>query len=369
MNPTRREWLAAATAVLSLAGRGHSAHLQETVLWQAGQGGYHTYRIPALLLTKRGTLLAFCEGRKDNSRDHGDIDLLVKRSSDGGRSWSSHQVVYEEGGTDKVTIGNPCPVVDQRSGTIWLPFNRDNDAVLITSSRDDGRTWTKPIDITSSVKKPDWGWYAAGPGVGIQIREGRYRGRMVIPCDHREKVDGQDVKMSHVFYSDDGGKTWKLGGTVGLHTDECQVVETPGGNLLINMRNYWERDGKQPEKGRKRAISRSTDGGLTWSALEFHDELIEPVCQASLVRHPKAKGGDLMVFSNPADREKRIRMTVRLSSDQGRTWPKQKVIHEGPSAYSCLAVLPDGDLGLVYEKGAQTPSESIVFLRLPLSDV
>jgi sialidase-1 len=357
----------ATTAGLALLPVAQAAEVEENTVWRAGEGGYHTYRIPALLVTKRGTLLAICEGRKDNSRDHGNIDLLVKRSSDGGRTWSPHQVIYEEGGTQAVTIGNPCPVLEERSGAIWLPFNRENNAVLITSSRDDGRSWAKPTDITASVKKPDWGWYAAGPGVGIQIREGRYRGRMVIPCDHRQKVDGHDVKMSHVFYSDDRGRNWKLGGTVGLHTDECQVVETRGGNLLINMRNYWERDGKQPEKGGMRAISRSTDGGVTWSPLEFHQDLIEPVCQASLVRHPKPQpGGTPMLFSNPADRTKRIRMTVRQSRDEGHTWPAQKVIHEGPSAYSCMAILPDGHLGMLYERGAQSPYETITFARLPL---
>ncbi|MCW5962563.1 MAG: exo-alpha-sialidase [Bryobacterales bacterium] len=369
MPATRRQLLRAALAAgfsYGVCARA-SVAAEEIAIWKAGEGGYHTYRIPALLTTKRGTLLAFCEGRRDNSRDHGDIDILVKRSTDGGRTWSPHQIVYEEGGDSKVTIGNPCPVVEERTGTIWLPFNRENDAVLITSSTDDGRTWAKPADITASVKKPGWTWYAAGPGTGIQIRAGRYRGRVVIPCDHREKVDGQDVKMSHVFYSDDRGKTWKLGGTVGLHTDECQVAETAGGNLIINMRNYWERDGKQPEKGGMRAISRSTDGGLTWSPLEFHSQLIEPVCQASLLRHPKPRGGGkLMLFSNPADRQKRVRMTIRQSRDEGRTWPVQKIIHEGPSAYSSLAILPEGHLGILYERGAQSAYESLTFSRLPL---
>ena len=129
---------------------------RSTDLFVSGEDGYHTYRIPALIVTKQGSLLAFCEGRKNNRRDHGDIDLLVKRSTDGGQTWSGQQVVYEEGGSEEITIGNPCPVVDQKTGTIWLPFCRDNKNVLMTHSIDDGISWAPPIDITTDVKKPEW---------------------------------------------------------------------------------------------------------------------------------------------------------------------------------------------------------------------
>jgi sialidase-1 len=340
-----------------------------TTVFDKGWSGYHTFRIPALLVTKRGTLLAFCEGRKTSSADHGDIDLMLRRSTDGGKTWGHFELVYEEGGTAKITIGNPCPVVEQETGTIWLPFTRNNDDVFITYSTDDGQTWAKPRKITADVKQPGWEWYATGPGVGIQLRHGPHKGRLVIPCDHRAKVDGQLVTRSHCIFSDDRGKTWKLGSPVARHTNECQVVELPGGELLINMRNYWGRDGGQPDKDRMRAVARSTDGGATWGDLRFDRTLVEPICQASLIRYswPDLHGKSRLLFANPASADKRHLLTVRLSYDEGRTWPVAKLLHKGPSAYSCLAVLPDGSIACLYECGRQSAYETISFVRFDLA--
>ena len=142
--------IAIVIVALTLQIRGADAPMQKIVFRQ-GVDGYHTYRIPALLVTKAGTVIVIWEGRKAGSGDAGDIDLLVKRSVDGGRTWEPQGLIYEEGGAAKVTIGNPCPVVDQESGTIWLPFCRDNNDVLITYSSDDGRTWAEPREITSDV--------------------------------------------------------------------------------------------------------------------------------------------------------------------------------------------------------------------------
>jgi sialidase-1 len=342
--------------------------IEQTEVWAAGQDGYHTYRIPALITTPKGTLLAFCEGRKNNRQDHGDIDLLIKRSTNGGRTWSTQQVVHEEGGTLEITIGNPCPVIDQSSGTIWLPFNRDNDCVLMTKSVDDGLTWSPPVDISYDVRVAGWGWHAAGPGVGIQLRQGPRAGRLVIPCDHGERHNGSDAKHSHVFFSDDHGASWRLGGSLPMHTDECQVVELTDGTLLINMRNYWGRDGGQPENGGIRAVARSSDGGETWSEMEFDRTLVEPVCQASFLRYtwPEEQGRSRLLFSNPASSEQRVQMTVRLSYDEGGSWPIQRVLHSGPSAYSCLTVLPDLTIGCLYERGDQHTYEKITFARFTL---
>ncbi len=331
----------------------------------SGAGGYHTYRIPAVIVSPHGTVLAFCEGRKSSRSDHGDLDLLLRRSLDNGKTWKPTQIIYEEGGDAKTTIGNPCPVVDQSTGRIWLPFCRNNDDVLITYSDDDGQTWVKPTAISGSVKPSNWGWYATGPGVGIQLTRGQHKGRLVVPCDHSEQVDGKRVMFAHAIFSDDHGKNWKLGGTVGRHTDECQVVELQGGTLMMNMRNYWGRDGKQQEKDKMRAVAVSQDGGETWGKLRFDESLIEPICQGSLLRYAgkgDASGGRLL-FSNPASKTKRERLTVRLSHDEGETWPAALLLHEGPSAYSCLTVLPDGSIGCLYEGGEKNAYEKILFAR------
>jgi sialidase-1 len=339
--------------------------LEQNDIYISGENGYHTYRIPSLIVTTEGTLLAFCEGRKNSPRDHGKIDLMLKRSVDNGKTWSDQQVVYAENGGAEITIGNPCPVVDEATGTVWLTFCRDNRDVLVTKSVDDGVTWSKPVDITKDVKPENWGWYATGPGVGIQLRYGKYKGRLVIPCDHREKMGDESFKLSHVFYSDDGGKTWVTGGSVGIHTDECQVVELVDGRLLINMRNYWEQSGNQPEKGGMRAIAWSEDGGETWSDIQFDKVLIEPVCQASFIRYTDENQHDerRLLFSNPASKDSRVKMTVRVSYDEGETWRTSRVLNPGPSAYSCLAALPDLTVGCLYERGEERAYEKITFAR------
>jgi sialidase-1 len=332
-------------------------------VFTAGTDGYHSFRIPALLLTPQGTLLAFCEGRKNDRNDYGDIDLVLRRSTDGGLTWGPLELVYEQGGSEKITIGNPCPVVDETRGTIWLPFCRDNKDVLITSSDDEGRTWSGPRDITRDVKKPNWGWYATGPGVGIQLRRGTHRGRLVIPCDHREPIGGSDVTVSHCFFSDDGGKSWKLGESAGLYTNECQVVELSDSRLFLNMRNYAGTDGGKPELNKRRAIATSSDGGESWSELQYDATLIEPICQASLTAAFGQNDKLQLYFSNPATTSARRLLTVRVSEDEGKSWPRSLVLHKGPSAYSCLAPLPDGQLGCLYEGGAMSAYEKIIFSR------
>jgi sialidase-1 len=317
----------------------------------SGQDGYNTYRIPALLVTPKGTLLAFAEGRKSGKSDTGHIDLVMKRSTDNGRTWSAMQVVASD---PPNTIGNPCPVVDRDTGTIWLPLTRNlgqdserdinagkskgTRTVLLSSSGDDGLTWTKPVDITASAKLPNWTWYATGPGVGIQLKTGR----LLIPCDHR--VLGSTVYRSHVIFSDDHGKTWTLGGVVGDDVNECQAVELADGSIMINMRAYRRNT-------RCRAVSISKDGGLSWSAITDDFTLIEPVCQGSLVRFAgDATRKASVLFSNPASQQKREKMTLRISHDEGKTWPVAKLIYTGSSAYSCLAVLPDVSVGCLYER-------------------
>jgi sialidase-1 len=149
--------------------------------------------------------------------------------------------------------------------------------------------------------------------------------------------------------------------------NESAVAERRDGSLLLNMRTHKA----LAEPQRRRALSTSADGGLTWSKVSFDDTLIEPVCQASLLRvdDPKSPGRKLMLFSNPASKDKRAKMTVRLSEDDGRTWPTSKVLHDGPAAYSCLAVLADGSVGCLYERGDKQAYETITFERFRLEDL
>ena len=353
-------------ASLILAACAAPPPLVQTELFIAGQGGYHTYRIPSIITTLRGTLLSFCEGRKNSRSDSGDIDLLLRRSYDGGQTWGEVQVVADHG---EDTIGNPTPVIDRDTGTVWLLLTKNpgyatgeqlmsgyeagTRTVWVTHSNDDGETWAETEEITDTTKKTDWTWYATGPGVGIQLQSGR----LVIPCDHRKQ--GSQRSYSHVIYSDDHGATWQIGGETSLKNNECQVIERRDGSLLLNMRSNHGRN--------RRSIATSNDGGLTWSNISFDEALIEPRCQASLLRYTSVtqSGASLVLFSNPASSE-RERMTVRLSRDDGATWAHSRILHAGPAAYSCLTVLSDGSIACLYERGDADRYEKITFARFSL---
>ena len=333
-----------------------------------GKDGYHTYRIPSLAVTAKGTVLAFCEGRKTSWGDSGDIDLVLKRSTDAGKTWSNQQVVWDDGPN---CCGNPCVVVDRESGTIFLLStwncgddhegaiiagkSKDTRRVFVLQSTDDGLTWSKPREITATAKKPDWTWYATGPGSGIRIENGPHKGRLVIPCDHIEAAT-KDY-FSHIIFSDDHGKTWQLGGrTPQPKVNECEVVELTGGRIMLNMRNY-----DRSQHNRQTAIS--DDGGLTWRGQKHDPALIEPICQAAVerLRWPQGDKPGVVVFSNPASTSGRVNLTVRASFDDARTWPVSKVIWSGPSGYSDLAVLANGSVACLYEAGSSNIAESIVF--------
>jgi len=341
-----------------------ASELTQVDVYVSGQDGYHTYRIPAIVRTQKGTLLAFAEGRRHSARDWGDIDVLVKRSSDGGRTWTPAVTVADFG---EDTVGNPAPVVDRRTATVWLLLTRNpgnvpeknilpgleglTRTVWITYSKDDGRSWATPVEITAAVKRPEWSWYATGPVNGIQLRSGR----LLIPCDH---VVGGDLsqRYSHVIYSDDGGRNWQLGGSAGPDCNESTVVELSDGTLMLNMRSYARRN--------RRAVSLSRDGGLTWSPPQLDEALVEPVCQASLIRFGKKRPA-VLLFSNPAATQ-RVNMTVKLSQDGGKSWNASRTIHPGPSAYSNLVELKGDTVGLLYERGDKGPYERITFARFTL---
>ena len=326
--------------------------LERQTIWSSGEEGYHTYRIPSLIVTAKGTVLAFCEGRRKSGGDSGDIDLVLKRSTDGGKTWGRQQVVWDDG---ENTCGNPCPVIDESTGTIWLlmTHNLGTDpesaiikktskgarTVWVCRSEDDGVTWSKPVEITASVKNPDWTWFATGPGVGIQMRGGKHAGRLIVPCDAMA-----DKPYSLAIFSDDHGLTWKKGGLSPGGFNECQAVELAEGRLMLNMRNH--------ATAIARGVCFSDDGGETWKDCTQDAALPEPQCQASILRYnwsEPSKPGRIL-FSNPAGNT-RANMTVRMSEDDGKTWLASRRIADGPAAYSCLARLGDGRVGLLYETG------------------
>jgi sialidase-1 len=343
-----------------------AAGVEFAVLFRAGEGGYHTYRIPALLRTGSGVLLAFCEGRRDSPRDHGKIDMLLRRSDDDGRTWSPPRVVYADPTGQAITIGNPCPVFDQQRRRVLLAMTRDNRAVLLTASDDDGRRWCEPRDISDQAMQPHWDWVAAGPGVGIQLQRGAHAGRLLIPCDHRPTAVHPDanVSSSHAIYSDDGGASWRLSQPIAAGSNECQAAERRDGSVVMNMRMQALGQGC-------RGVSVSGDGGVSWSPLVHDRQLPEPICQASLIALAGAgASAPLWVFSNPAgarDQEPgsraRTHMTVRLSDDEGRTWPRRLLLHAGPAGYSALAQAGDGSLLCLFEAGEENYRETITLAR------
>ena len=331
-----------------------------------GEDEYFAYRIPSLIRAPDGSLLAICEGRKTSLADLGNNDLVQKRSTDNGRTWGPMQIIYDEG--DKVTIGNPTPVIDRSTGTIWLVFGRNATDALVMSSTDNGQTWSKSRDITKDVKHPKWEFFGIGPGIGIQLTHGEHAGRLLIPAYHRFSHNKRDPSTACVFYSDDHGKTWQPGGDASEMMNECQIVETTRDGkpvVLINARNHWARSGGRPDLNGVRIVAVSTDGGASFGEPAFDKALIEPTCQASVLRIDHAARGEgkaasqpspVLLFANPASTGRR-RMTVRMSTDGGQTWPHSRLLDGGASAYSCMTELPAEDgaetarVGMLYEAG------------------
>lgn len=327
----------------------------------------HTFRIPALVVTKQGTLLAFAEARRNGGGDTGAIDTVIRRSTDGGKTFGPMRVVAAGNGD---VLGNPAPVVLASGRIILLStwnsaqvhesqiqpgFGNDSRRVFVSTSDDDGLTWTSPREVTADVKRSSWGWYATGPGAGIQLTRGQRVGRIVVPCNHRE----QGIDRSHVITSDDDGATWRVGGVTAEGTNESRAVELADGGVMLNSRNHRS-------TSKQRAVSISADAGDSFDPAQFRRDpvLIEPHCQAAIVRHSWPAGGEpgLLLFSNPASKTKRERLTIRGSCDDGATWPLQHVVFGGGSAYSDLAVLPDGRVAVLYEKDGYQSIELAILL-------
>lgn len=342
-------------------------------LFAGGENGYQCFRIPTIVQSTKGALLAFAEGRKKSCSDTGDIDLVLRRSTDGGKTWGPMIVVWDDG---ENVCGNPSPVVDRNTGRVILvsTWNLGSDherdiidgnsqeprRVFVLSSDNDGQTWSEATQITASTKKPEWMWYATGPVHGIQLQNGPHKGRLVFAANHSlKRNEGEKTKpyYAHCIFSDDGGKTWGLGGTTALGGNESTVAELADGSVMINMRNYNRNPGKC------RSYSISSDGGATWGEMLYATDLIEPVCQGSLLNYTDRKGRptETLLFLNPAAQTKREMMTLKKSTDSGKSYDAGQVIYPGPASYSDMVQLKNGRIGVVYENGDKRADERITF--------
>ena len=322
-------------------------NLTFTTLYAQGDSGYDTFKIPTAIVAPDGTILAFSEARTDSKEDWSKTDVVVRRSADQGKTWSPLEVLFEDGNN---VIGNACPVVDETTGFIWMLFCKNNDTAFKTHSKDNGLTWAEPEEITGSVKLPGWTWYATGPSHGIQLKNGT----LMIPADHVERR-----KMcAHVVFSKDGGATWELGDTV-PGGEEATMAQLDDGSLYINVR---------PVKASSRVTSRSYDMGVTFTDWAKDPALPDPMCQGSLIKVERPEGS-VYLFTNPADRLHREKMTVRLSEDGCRTWTASKVLYDGMASYSALTLIdPKTELvGAFFETGANFYAEEIVFTSFPVS--
>jgi sialidase-1 len=347
-----------------------AAPLVQSVVFASGTSGYNTFRIPAIVTAANGDLLAFAEGRKNSSSDTGDIDMVMRRSTDGGSTWGALQVIGNDGTN---TFGNPSPVVDASTGRVLLlsthNLGQDSQAeiqngtadgtrtVWIQQSDNNGASWTAPREITSSVKSPGSRWYATGPGHAIQLERGAHAGRLVGGANFSEV----SVNGAMAIYSDDGGLTWQRGAAVNssgaVNPSESEVVELTDARLQLNSRN---RGGTT----RSRAVAYSSDGGATFGPKSQATALIDPIVQGSIIRFSALDRGGIenrILFANPADPASRVNMTVRSSFDETATWNAGKRIYAGPSAYSDLAAFGAGRAGVLYENGASSPYEKITF--------
>ena len=298
------------------------------------------YRIPALIVLPGDTILAFSESRWNTMADWGNIDIVMKRSLDGGETWGDLKVIQNRG---EHTVHNTCPLFDNATQTLFLPFCVDYKRIFIMNSTDRGITWSEPRELTQELDA-EGSYCATGPGNGIQMSNGR----LIIPAD---------IGGACVAFSDDHGKTWQKGEYVG-EGEEPQVFESVNGSLVINCR---------VGRGGYRLMAWSNNGGEDWDPYYYEEDLPEAGTQASIIRftnrstHKRSR----VLFSNPS-RFSRGHLTLWMSYDEGVTWNVSKQVYEGPSAYSSIAILSDYTICILFEAGKYDLRESITFIKVDL---
>jgi len=344
----------------------------------SGQEGYKSFRIPAVITAPNDDLLAFCEGRVHHAGDFGDVKIVMKRSSDKGKTWRDIQVVAA---FDTLQAGNPAPVVDMSDpaypkGRIFLFYNTGNNhegevrkgkglrEVWYKTSTDNGKTWSEAVNITLQTHRPnqpqinpaynfkeDWRSYANTPGHAMQFKNGKYNGRIYVAANHSAGNPQPHFKdyRAHGFYSDDHGKTFHLSEDVSLEGgNENSAAEISGGRLMLNLRNQ-----QGDVKARYTAIS--NDGGVSWLAQKFDRQLPDPVCEGSILTIGSKRGKNILAFSNAADTSQRNNLTLRISKNDGASWYKSILIcgenKKGDvAAYSDIVRISKNKIGVLYEK-------------------
>lgn len=354
---------------------------QQSPVFISGQEGYQTYRIPAIIRLSDKTLLAFCEGRKGSAADFGNIDIVMKRSMDNGRTWSPLQVIVDYG---NLQAGNCAPVQDisdplYPGGRIFLFYNTGNnhegevakgnglrECFYITST-DGGNNWSQPVNITAQVHRPkqpllnpaynfeeDWRTYANTPGHALQVTTGMYKGRIYVAANHSSGTPGPGAThyTSHGYFTDDHGKTFKLASSLNITgSNEATAAMLSNDRIMLNARN-------QRGDIKRRIVAISNNGGATWDTVYFDNQLPDPVCEGSLLNAGYKKGKPVLAFCNPADTTRRNRLTLRISYNQGKSWTKEMVIDSDPSpgtshdytAYSDIVYLQHKRIGILYER-------------------
>lgn len=359
--------------------------IEKQNLFEARTHGYHTYRIPGIIATPNNTVLVTTEARPGEGGDYDYNDVLLRRSTDGGRTFAPFVTLVDHRTYGDGPVNNFVMIPDRDSGRIVAVFCHDYARVFSLMSDDEGITWSEPVEITAVVDrfKADYPWRvcATGPAHGTQLRNGR----MIIPVwlsdgsggEFGDKRRGHRPSVVAVIFSDDHGVTWHHGDIVCRHGDsigegtvvnpsETVAVEREDGSVLFNIRSE--------SAVHRRLLAFSPDGAFGWHGHRWDRALLEPVCMASLVRHSWACHGTpgRILFANPDNVERtmapwacdRKRLTLKVSLDDGSTWPHAMVLEEGPSGYSDLAVLADGTVLCFYEADIVTRMCDDRYLRL-----
>lgn len=336
----------------------------------SGTDDYKSFRIPAIVKAKNGDLLAFCEGRVNNAGDFGNIKIVLKRSADNGKTWSALQIVASN---DSLQAGNPAPVVDLTDprfpqGRIFLFYNtgdghemelrkgKGHREVFYKTSIDNGKTWSEATDITLQVNriyqpqinplwnfKEDWRTYANTPGHALQFQEGKYKGRIYVAANHSSGDPKPELKdyQAHGYYSDDHGATFHLSETVPFEgSNESTAAQLSNNSLMMNSRN---------QTGKYRIVSLSKDGGENWDTTFVDHNLPDPVCEGSLLNIGTKKGKSILAFCNNVDKNKRDSLTLRISFNEGKTWPRKFLVEPKNTGYSDVVRLMKKKIGVLYE--------------------